>query len=691
MTIKAAFASLLLFSVSPLAMAQSLPDFGPIPFARPDAVNSPAAAIDALTNAAALRPNVMSAPGGQSANQRALIAGLDALSVGDPATARTLRDHMKEKSLERRILTWALALSASETFSSAEIAATAKELKDWPGMLTLREHAERALYRENQRPQVVVSLLGDAGPVTFEGTVVLAQSYLSLGKNEEARALVSGFWRRAKLDASSETSFLSAFDDQLSEADHRVRMERMLYEARVRSAERVAARAGGKALTKAWAAVIRGDRNAEALLDAVPETERSAGYIFAKARFLRRAERFEEAAKLMLTAPRDAERLIDPDEWWVERRVLSRELLDIGDAETAYKLAAAHSAESPSRAADAEFHAGWYALRALKDPAKAASHFAQIAAIAEGPISNARANYWLGRAADAGGPGNAAAHYEEAARFGATFYGQLATARLGRTTLAAEAPEPTDEDRRHFSAREMVRAIQSLEQTNHVWRAGSLYRKLAETLDQPGELTLLARMAEARGDYTTALRVGKIAGGRGLEIGALAHPVGAIPEAASIPSARQALAYAIARQETEFNATAVSPAGARGLLQLMPATAREMARKSGLPYSRARLTNDPSYNATLGAAYLEEQLSRFNGSYILTFAGYNAGPSRAGEWMERYGDPRGKPVEDVVDWIERIPYSETRNYVQRVMENLQVYKMRLTGRFDVLTDLSAGG
>lgn len=690
MTTKAAFASLLLLSVSPLAHAQALPDMGPIPFARPDAVNSPAAAIDALTNTTAVRPNVMDGQGRPSANERALIAGLDALSLSDPATARTLRNHMKEDSLERRVLTWAMALSASDTFSSGEIAAIARELGDWPGMLTLREHAERALYRENQRPRVVVSLLGDTEPRTLEGTMVLARSYVALGEEGKARALVSGFWRKAKLDATGETAFLEAFGDLLSRTDHRVRMEQMLYDTRVRSAERVAERAGGAALTKAWAAVIRGDRNAENLLDAVPEAERSAGYIFARTRFLRRAGRFDEAARLMLTAPRDAESLIDPDEWWVERRVLSRELLDTGDAETAYRVAAAHSAESPSRAADAEFHAGWYALRALKDAQKAAPHFARIAEIAEGPISNARANYWLGRAVEAGAPGDATASYEEAARFGATFYGQLATARLGRAALAADAPEPDDEDRRHFFAREMVRAIQSLEKTNHVWRAGSLYRKLAETLDKPGELTLLARMAEARGDYTTALRVGKIAAGRGLDIGALAHPVGAIPAAAAIPTTRQALAYAIARQETEFNPAAVSPAGARGLLQLMPATAREMARKSGLPYSRARLTTDPTYNATLGAAYLEEQLARFNGSYILTFAGYNAGPSRAAEWMERYGDPRGKPVDDIVDWIERIPYSETRNYVQRVMENLQIYKMRLTGRFDIVADISAG-
>ena len=396
MTTKAAFASLLLLSVSPLAHAQALPDMGPIPFARPDAVNSPAAAIDALTNTTAVRPNVMDGQGGPSANERALIAGLDALSLSDPATARTLRNHMKEDSLERRVLTWAMALSASDTFSSGEIAAIARELGDWPGMLTLREHAERALYRENQRPRVVVSLLGDTEPRTLEarwcspGPMQLwerrrRRARLSPGSGERQssmRRVKQPFWRHSVICFQG--------------PDHRVRMEQMLYDTRVRSAERVAERAGGAALTKAWAAVIRGDRNAENLLDAVPEAERSAGYIFAKTRFLRRAGRFDEAARLMLTAPRDAESLIDPDEWWVERRVLSRELLDTGDAETAYRVAAAHSAESPSRAADAEFHAGWYALRALKDAQKAAPHFARIAEIAEGPISNARANYCWG-------------------------------------------------------------------------------------------------------------------------------------------------------------------------------------------------------------------------------------------------------------------------------------------------------
>ena len=217
-----------------------------------------------------------------------------------------------------------------------------------------------------------------------------------------------------------------------------------------------------------------------------------------------------------------------------------------------------------------------------------------------------------------------------------------------------------------------------------------MYLDLADELTSPGELALLAVMAEKRGDHFLSLKVGKIAAARGIDIGALAHPIGVIPASADISDAGKALAYAIARQESEFNIGAVSRAGARGLLQLLPGTAKEVAKKAGLSYSVSRLTSDAAYNATLGAAFLGEQLGRFDGSYVLTFAGYNAGPRRARQWMKRYGDPRGKDIDTVVDWIESIPFTETRSYVQRVMENYQVYKMRLSGTFDIEGDLING-
>lgn len=616
--------------------------------------------------------------------------GLDALSEGDIARARALRDDLEEGSLDRRILTWAVALGGGHMLASEEIGETAEALADWPGIKQLRLNRERALYREKPAAAEVIEMFAESPPQTFEGTVALVRAHVALGQKKKAIAVLSPFWRTEKLEARQEAVVLKEFGKLLAKADHRFRMERMLYIERIRSAERVAGLAGAKALVKAWAAVIRNEGNARKLLDAVPAAERSAGYIFAEARYLRRKKKFEQAAKVMLKAPTDQTALVDPDAWWPERRVLSRELLDLGDVKTAYAIVAAHAAESPAKIVDAEFHAGWYALRSLKDANVAAKHFARIAEVAEGPISRSRAYYWLGRAAEAGGPGDAKALYAKAAEFGTCFYGQLAAARLGLTTIDVTYPEPTEADRLNFTQRDAALAILRLEKAGYLTHADNLYRALAQQLDSPGELALLAVMAERRGNHTLALRVGKLASARGIDVGALAHPVGAIPATARTSLAGKALAYAIARQESEFNPVAVSKAGARGLLQLLPGTAKEMAKSIGLPYSKARLTEDAAYNATLGAAFLGDQLGRFDGSYVLTFAGYNAGPGRALNWIKRYGDPRGQDIDAVVDWIERIPFEETRTYVQRVMENYQVYKMRLSGRFDIVRDLTTG-
>ena len=242
-----------------------------------------------------------------------------------------------------------------------------------------------------------------------------------------------------------------------------------------------------------------------------------------------------------------------------------------------------------------------------------------------------------------------------------------------------------------MTSREHYRAIQKLEAANYGWRAHIIYRHLARNLKSPGELALLALRAEKQGNHNLSLQVGKLAYTRGLTADTLAFPLGAIPKSAKISSVGKALAYAIARQESAFNPRAVSGAGARGLLQLLPGTAKGVARRSGLPYSKAGLTKNPGLNASLGAAYLAEQRAKFNGSYVLTFIAYNAGPRRATDWVAKYGNPRGRSVEEIVDWIERIPFTETRNYVMRIMENYQVYKTRIAGgKLTIERDLRAG-
>ncbi|WP_027164885.1 lytic transglycosylase domain-containing protein [Mesorhizobium sp. WSM3224] len=619
-----------------------------------------------------------------------LKSGLDALAANNIAGARNARDTLPAISLDRHILAWAIALYGGDKVPSGEIADAAKMLPGWPGTIALRKNSERALYRENPPPQVVVQAFGRSQPLTPEGVIILARSQVALGNQAAARSALVPFWRTEKLEAKDEATVIKEFGTLIPAADHRYRMERMFYADRPSSALRVAGLAGAQPLADAWAAADKGDKNAAKLLKAVPAAQRSAGYFFAEAEYLRKQQKFADAAAVVMKAPTDRDSLVDPDAWWVERRVLSRELVDQGDMKTAYKIVSMHAAESPPNAAEAEFHAGWYALRGLNDPATAATHFTRITEFAQGPVSLSRAYYWLGRAAEVGGPGNAKDYFTRAASYGTTFYGQLAGERVGLRTLNIVYPKPSAADRLSFDGREAVSAIKRLQEAGYDRYAETLYRDLAGQLTSPGELALLAVLAERQGNHFMALKVGKIAAQRGIDVGALSHPLGVIPDTANISGSGKALAYAIARQESEFNIGAVSSAGARGLLQLMPGTARQLAKKAGMTFSQARLTSDAGYNATLGSAFLGEQLDRFGGSYVLTFAGYNAGPNRAAQWVAKYGDPRGKDVDAIVDWIERIPYTETRSYVQRVMENYEVYKMRVSGKYDIVGDLVNG-
>jgi len=618
-----------------------------------------------------------------SAEQAELRLGLAALAGGRLDAALALRDTIPSGAFERKLLNWAIANGGADP--GEDLA----ELDGWPGIDNPRRQRERTLLRSESAPQAVLDFFRETPPVSHYGARALAAAHRALGDTAKARLALVDIWRRAVLDADVEAAIIKDFGDLLTAEDHRMRMDRMLHAERVGSAMRVAELANSKPLAEAWAAALRGNRKTIELLDKVPAAQRGAGYHFAKARYLRRTKKYEEAAAAMLAAPRDAAAYADPDAWWEERRVLSRELLDLGDAATAYKLAAAHTAESPEAAADAEFHAGWYALRFVGDPAKALPHFSRIVDIAQGASSRSRGYYWMARAMKAGAPGDAAATFARAAAFGTSFYGQLAAVELGRDTIDVTRPEPAENDLRRFESRDMVRAARTLETIGQSRLSDTMVRALSRSITSPGEMSLLVDLAASR-DLPLALRVGKAAAARGLAVGGLAHPTGAIPVSADISSAGKALAYAVARQESEFNVAAVSRAGARGLLQLLPATARDMARKAGLPFAPERLTTDAGYNATLGAAFLSEQLDRFSGSYILTFAGYNAGPKRARDWITRYGDPRGKSIEEAVDWVERIPFTETRHYVQRVMENYQVYKMRLGGRFDLAGDLVDG-
>ncbi|HEX2255756.1 MAG TPA: lytic transglycosylase domain-containing protein, partial [Afifellaceae bacterium] len=380
------------------------------------------------------------------------------------------------------------------------------------------------------------------------------------------------------------------------------------------------------------------------------------------------------------------------DWWWEERKDLSRQLLDGGHPALAYEVAGGNAAHSDRARAEAEFHAGWYALRFLDRPLQARPHFERLAKRATYPRTIARGHYWLGRTFEAlEDSGTAALAYKAAGQYGATYYGQLARDRLGLTTTGLESyPAPTARDRLLFRDRELVRAIQGMAASGHLHRTGPFFVQLADTLESPGEVTLAALLARRIGQPRLSSLVGTVAERRGLPVAALRAPLIGMPKVRVPAPADRALLYAIARQESAFNPAAVSHAGARGLMQFMPATAKATARTAGLPFSLDRLTSDPAYNATLGGHHLAELLTNFGGSYVLSFVGYNAGPGRSLQWIKAYGDPRGNQV-DAIDWVERIPFDETRDYVQKVMENYQAYRSRLGYPLSITRDIVRGG
>jgi soluble lytic murein transglycosylase len=564
----------------------------------------------------------------------------------------------------------------------------------WPSQTFLRRRLEAALWDDRREDSAAWSWFENESPLSAKGRFTLAKAMLGRGDRANAERLVREAWRNDPMSEETEGNALDLFGSLLTGGDHKARMDTLLYgsehEAALRAAKRLGA--GYVALAKARIAAYKKAPNTRALLDAVPrELHNDPGFIFSRIQLLRREEKFTEAAQLMLAAPKDPNRLYNLDEWWIERRLLARKMIDTSEFRSAYLIA--RDAALPSRdiyKTEQEFTAGWIALRFLNDPATAAQHFARIGVGSTNPTTLARAGYWQGRAAEAlGRQQEARAAFTRAAEQSTSYYGQLARAKLGLPQIELNGV-PSGRGR-GVERLEIVRAVQLLYELDDREIAIPIFADMGENGDPDalvglGELT--ARYSDARG----MLLLGKAALNRGLPFDFYAYPVTGIPNFTPIgPQVERSIVYAIARQESAFNPAVVSPAQAYGLMQVTPDAARYVCKRHGATYDLSRLRNDSVYNATLGAAELGGLLEDYRGSYIMTFAAYNAGRGSVRKWIDRYGDPRDPKV-DAVDWVELIPFSETRNYVQRIMENLQVYRTRFGGgtRLQIEADLRRG-
>lgn len=581
----------------------------------------------------------------------------------------------------RTLVEWFILRSGAQGINAGRVSRFLIQNPGWPGESTLRARAEATLLSEEHGPDDIINFFHNVTPRTAAGKIVLANALNQRGQRERAAALVHEAWRTNSVSSSVERYVREHLPGIVTAGDEKIRMDRLFYAEDAGEGLAIGERLGGaeKALAKARAAVVRKANNAGALLDAVPhELHRDPSYLFARAQWLRRKDEPREAAKYLLAAPRDPRLLVNPEEWWIERRIVTRKLLDEGDARGAYRLAATHGARKDVDIMEAEFHAGWIALRFLNDAQTADRHFAAMQKEAERKISLARAHYWRGRAFEAmGNEGAAREHYEVAARNNTTFYGQLAMVKLGRRQIhLASVPLADGAKLNQFNRKSTVQAIRLLAGAGLVDKARPFFTDAAEEWHDASELDLLARLAADLGQVRFQLAVGKKATNRGLPLDHHAYPTNGVPNVQAIgPRVERAVVLGLSRQESTFDPKIRSSAGAVGLMQMLPTSAAATARKYGVTWKPALMT-DAHYNAQLGTAYLGDDIASFEGSYVLAFAAYNAGRRRAYEWVAKYGDPRDPRV-DAVDWIERIPFTETRNYVMRVMENVQVYRARL--------------
>ena len=572
-----------------------------------------------------------------------------------------------------------LRLRAPGAATSSEIADFMQRNPDWPAQAMLERRRQEAIASDPDDAAV----LAQCNPAPTLATAMLrcAEAIANTGRTADASALARQTWVTAVDSATGESSFLLRWSGVPTADDQWARFQRLAWLSDQAAAVRQVARLdpGRQPAAEARLAARRDDPRTEALVAVLPPVLRSdPGLLLDRARSLRRTDHAADAAAL-LTRAADADNL---PAFWPERNLLARRLLHDGDAKTAYAVVVAHGQISDENRAEAEFLAGFIALRMLHDPAKATAHFQKLAD-SHAIITQSRAHYWLARAAADAGK-DPRPEYEKSSAWPTTFYGQLSTLAIGETPATRigtlRDPPWTADTALAFTGHEVVRAAAWLIAWGDPQRARAFLTRMDELAPIAAERALTATFALRAGMPDGAVFVARRMGRDGLALPHDGWPAPYDPAGPPDP----AFSLGIMRQESSFDVGAVSPSGARGLMQLMPPTATAVAKQLGIPVSLPTLTADANHNIRLGTAYLQEMLTRFDNCLPVAAAAYNAGPHRVAQWLGDNGDPRTGPI-DMVDWVELIPVAETRNYVQRVSENVVMYRAARHDTTPILT------
>ncbi|MBL4719874.1 MAG: lytic transglycosylase domain-containing protein [Alphaproteobacteria bacterium] len=587
-----------------------------------------------------------------------------------------------------QVIDWLQAQSLSSGAKFSDINKFLGQTPAWPRTKTLRRRAESAMKKDFSQ-NATLAWFRKYPPLTATGVIRHVDALRRAGRQSDAADAIRNAWIGFNMNRSDERQFRKRFRRDLTKLDEIKRLDRLIWDRRISAAKRQMRRVDidHRHLSQAKIMLSRRIGGVDPAIARIPASLlNDPGLLFERMRWRRRKGFQDGAIELLAQQP---DHNFRPRRWWIERASLTRHVLRKGDVTHAYRLAKNHRQTKGAAHAEAEWLSGWIALRYLRDPGVAQGHFRDPYNNVKFPVSRARGAYWAGRAAEAEGAyDDAMKWYRLAARHVTTFYGQMAYLHIpgpgnGRPPAA---PAVTAQEKAQFEKRPFVKIIRSLAQLEQKKLLRPFFDQLARAVTKRSDWPLLTSLAHDIGHDNLAIRMAKQALKKGVVLVEAGYPSSPFMKGLS-PNPE--VIHAIIRQESAFDPKAVSPAGARGLMQLMPATARGVARSLKIRHSTRLLTADPRHNVNLGASYINGLLRDFDGSLVLALAAYNAGPHRVRRWLRENGDPRRFDMPDAIDWIEQIPFKETRNYVQRVLENLPLYHHRLRDDFSPIYAIQA--
>jgi soluble lytic murein transglycosylase len=637
----------------------------------------------AFTVALAISAPASAAPNVSQADKTILQTALKAAVDKDFADVAALARRAEDRTVAT-IIRWRYLVERESGASFADLKSFIDAHPKWPSSAALQRNAEKMMPVDMPAGDVL-AFFKDREPLTGEGMLMLGVAKLSSGDEVEGPIWIRRGYVSGSFSAERESQIRTSYARYLPADADRLRLASLLWEDDFASATRMLAYVDPayRALGQARLKLRSNTRGAQNFIDAVPASLKTDwGLMYDMGRWYRRSEQYTTGSRYMARAVRDPAVPIPLDKWWDEKSAHVRMAIKERRWADAYAVSASAGLTDGPDFQESEFLSGWMQLRFLNNPRVAFEHFNRIAPNVTTPISLARGHYWTARAREAAGDTEGAlTEYGFAARSPETFYGQLSIARLSdRPTITIDMETSVTARRiTTLESDEMVKALEILSSINDTTVFPRFVAALGDRLEKREDFESAAALLLQLGRPAMSVRVGKRALQKDVHAFRYAYPMIRLPRyQGSGEPPDSAFVLALIRQESEFDPNARSGADARGIMQMLPATAKMTANKHGIPYDVSRLLGDWEYNATLGMAHMRDLLDQFDGSYVLVAVAYNAGPGRARQWIKEFGDPRSPDV-DVIDWIERIPFSETRNYVMRLVENANVYRAMLNG------------